>query len=98
MMGLISFLRSLLRFSYDVLFGCRHHHQTRPFTLKRQTYKVCLDCGKQIFYSPERMMPLTAREARRAEAAATGVLTMVPAGSHTPNLTRRTGDKSNAVA
>jgi hypothetical protein len=50
LMGLISLLGSLLRFFCDVLFGCcRHHHQTRPFTLKRQTYRVCLDCGKQIF-------------------------------------------------
>jgi hypothetical protein len=97
-MGLINLIRSLLRFSCDILFGCRHRHQTRPFTLKRQTYKVCLDCGRQIFYSSERMRPLSAREARRAEAAAAGPLTMVPTGSHSPHLVSRTGDKSNAVA
>jgi len=97
-MGLIRLIRSLLGFFYDVFFGCRHHHQTRPFTLKRQTYKVCLDCGTQIFYSPERMTPLTAREVRRAEAAAAGLLTMVPAGSHSPRLAGSTGDKENAVA
>ena len=77
-MGLISLIGSLLGFIYDVIFGCRHHHQTRPFTLKRQTYKVCLDCGRQIFYSPERMTPLTTRELRRAEATAAGSLTIVP--------------------
>ena len=97
-MGLISLIRSLLGFFYDVFFGCRHRNQTRPFTLKRQTYKVCLDCGTQIFYSPERMKPLTAREVRRAEAAAAGLLTMVPAGSHSTRLVGSTGDKSNAVA
>jgi hypothetical protein len=97
-MGLISLIRSLLGFIYDVIFGCRHNHQTRPFTLKRQTYKVCLDCGKQIFYSPERMTPLTAREVRRAQAASTGLLTMVPATSHSSLLVSGTSDKSNAVA
>jgi hypothetical protein len=97
-MGLISLIRSLLGFFYDVFFGCRHRHQTRPFTLKRQTYKVCLDCGTQIFYSPERMTPLTAREVRRAEAAAAGLLTIVPTGSHSSRLAGSTGDKENAVA
>jgi hypothetical protein len=98
LMGLISLIRSLLKFSYDVFFGCRHRNQTRPFTLKRQTYKVCLDCGTQIFYSPERMTPLTAREVRRAEAAAAGLLTLVPSGSHGSRMVGSSGDKSNAVA
>src|ERR1700677_4366068 len=97
-MGLINLIRSLLRFSYDVFFGCRHRNQTRPFTLKRQTYKVCLDCGAQIFYSRERMAPLTARELRRAEAAAAGPLTIFPAGSHSARMASSTGDKENAVA
>ena len=64
-----TWIQSLLGFFYDIVFGCRHWSQTRPFTLEQQTYKVCLDCGKQIYYSPERMTPLSAREVRRMKAA-----------------------------
>ena len=56
----MTWIQSLLGFFYDILFGCRHWSQTRPFTLEQQTYKVCLDCGKQIYYSRERMTPLSA--------------------------------------
>ena len=97
-MGLISLFRSLLRFVYDVLFGCRHHHQTRPFTLKRQTYKVCLDCGSKIYYSRERMKPLSAREVRRMKTAEAGILTVVPAASHGTMLVAGTTGNSNAAA
>jgi hypothetical protein len=51
----------LLRF---VLGSCRHLHESRPFTLNGQTYKVCLCCAKTIPYSLERMAPLTSRECR----------------------------------
>jgi hypothetical protein len=52
-------------FLIDFLLGaCRHRHQSRPFTLEKQTYKVCLDCGKEIGYSLESMSPLTLRERR----------------------------------
>jgi hypothetical protein len=63
------FLSSVFGFFYELIFGCRHNRQTRPFTLEAETYKVCLDCGRQIFYSSERMSPLTAREVRRMKAA-----------------------------
>ena len=65
----MNWIQSLLGFFYDIIFGCRHWSQTRPFTLDQQTYKVCLDCGKQIYYSRERMTPLSAREVRRMKAA-----------------------------
>ena len=64
----MTWIQNLLGFFYDIVFGCRHWSQTRPFTLEQQTYKVCLDCGKQIYYSPERMTPLSAREVRRMKA------------------------------
>jgi hypothetical protein len=38
-----------------LLGACRHRHQSRPFTLDKQTYMVCLDCGKEIGHSLERM-------------------------------------------
>ena len=53
----MTWIATLLGFFYDIIFGCRHWSQTRPFTLEQQTYKVCLDCGKQIYYSTERMTP-----------------------------------------
>jgi hypothetical protein len=93
----MKWIHSLLGFVYDILFGCRHWSQTRPFTLEKQTYKVCLDCGKQIYYSRERMTPLSAREVRRLKTAATSplnVITDMPQGSF---LTRR-ANKSNAAA
>ena len=42
-------------FLLQFVTGCCHRHQTRPFTLDRHTYKVCLDCGNVIAYSLERM-------------------------------------------
>jgi hypothetical protein len=40
----------------------RPRHESRPFTLDNHTYKVCLDCGKLIQYSLERMAPLRPNE------------------------------------
>jgi hypothetical protein len=94
-MGLI---RSLLEFVYDVLFGCRHRSQTRPFTLEQQTYKVCLDCGSKIYYSKERMTPLSAREVRRMKAGEIGALTVVPASAHAQMMVQGAAGKSNAAA
>lgn len=94
----MSWIQLLLEFLYDVMFGCRHTRQTRPFTLERQTYKVCLDCGDKIYYSREHMMPLSAREVRQMKKAEAGVLTVVPSTGHASLLAGRTGDKSNAAA
>ena len=30
------------------VFGCRHRHLSRVFTIKNRTYKVCFDCGKEF--------------------------------------------------
>jgi hypothetical protein len=72
-----TWIQSLLGFFYDILFGCRHWSQTRPFTLEQQTYKVCLDCGKQIYYSTERMTPLSAQEVRRMKATTAGAVALI---------------------
>jgi hypothetical protein len=51
----------------DLFLGaCRHRHQSRPFTLDKQTYRACLDCGEEIGYSLERMA--SCRFARCSEA------------------------------
>jgi hypothetical protein len=52
-----------------LLGGCRHRHQSRPFTLDNRTYKVCLDCGREIGYSLESMAPLRLKEQREFKIA-----------------------------
>lgn len=75
---LVTCLRAVLNFFTEILFGCNHARVTRPFTLGEQTYKVCLDCGKQIYYSAKEMRPLTAWEVRRLKAAHAGEVRVVP--------------------
>jgi hypothetical protein len=94
----MTWIQSLLGFFYDVLFGCRHWSQTRPFTLEQQTYKVCLDCGKQIYYSRERMTPLSAREVRRMKTASSGPVTVIGTSMSAGSLFARRAGKSNAAA
>ena len=94
---MMTWIQNLLGFFYDIVFGCRHWSQTRPFTLEQQTYKVCLDCGKQIYYSRERMTPLSAREIRRMKAAE-GPVTVIAASMNEGGLFARRANKSNAAA
>jgi hypothetical protein len=47
-----------LLWTLNFIFGCRHRNMSRPFTCSRQTYEVCLDCGRQVPYSLETMSPL----------------------------------------
>jgi len=49
----------------DLLFGCSHQRQSRPFTVNKYCYTVCLDCGHETPYSWREMRPMT-----RAETAA----------------------------
>ena len=37
-------LLGFLRFIFD----CRHRHQSRVFTIKHRTYRVCFDCGREF--------------------------------------------------
>jgi hypothetical protein len=94
----MNWMQNLLGFFYDILFGCRHWSQTRPFTLEQQTYKVCLDCGKQIYYSIESMTPLSAREVRRMRASAAGPVTVIPTTMSAGGFLARRANKSNAAA
>jgi hypothetical protein len=77
----MSILRAIIQFLYEILLGCRHDRLTRPFTLKQQTYKVCLDCGKHVYYSADTMRPLGRRELRRMRAVQSGELKVVPVAS-----------------
>jgi len=83
---LASCLRAVLNFFTQILFGCSHTRLTRPFTLKEETYKVCLDCGKQIYYSAREMRPLTPWEVRRMRAAHAGEVKVMPAATGLPHL------------
>lgn len=93
-------ISSVFGFFYELIFGCRHSRQTRPFTLEAKTYKVCLDCGRQIFYSSERMTPLTAREVRRMKAAQAQApfIHVVPAATAELKLVPERSRKTTAAA
>jgi hypothetical protein len=93
----MNLIRSIFNFFFEIFFGCRHDHLTRPFTLERETYKVCLDCGRQIFYSPETMRPLNSRELRRRQTAQLGVVKVIPA-NHATALAAGPKNDSNAAA
>ena len=60
----MSWLSALCDFLYEMFFGCSHGHLSRPFTLQASSYKVCLDCGRQMPYSLDEMRLL-----RRGEMA-----------------------------
>jgi hypothetical protein len=83
---LLRCLRAVLSFFSEILFGCSHSRVTRPFTLNDETYKVCLDCGKQIYYSAQEMRPLTAWEIRRMKTANAGEVKLVPLPAAAPHL------------
>ena len=47
---------------FDLLFGCRHKHITRPITPRHRpgtkagsSYVACLECGKQFHYDVTNM-------------------------------------------
>ncbi len=37
-----------LHWMIQFAFGCHHRHLSRVFTIKKRTYKVCLDCGHEF--------------------------------------------------
>jgi hypothetical protein len=76
MRWIMEFLQSVL----ESIFGCRHSNLSRPFTIQGHTYKVCMDCSSQVFYSRETMKPLSRRELRHLRAVdAAAAVTMMPA-------------------
>jgi hypothetical protein len=95
---LMACLQAVLNFFSEILFGCTHSRLTRPFTLGKETYEVCLDCGKQIYYSAQEMRPLTAWEVRRMKAAHAGEVKVVPIPAGVPHLVASHEGKSNIAA
>lgn len=66
---MMSWLRVICNFFYEMFFGCSHGHLTRPFTLEASSYKVCLDCGRHFPYSLEKMRLLHPWEIAKSPAA-----------------------------
>jgi hypothetical protein len=90
----MSVIQVIFNFFYEIFFGCSHNKLTRPFTLESQTYKVCLDCGKQIYYSPITLQPLSVREIRRMKAVEASEVKLMPSA---PAMVRTSESKSNAA-
>ena len=67
----MTWLRGIYSFFYEIIFGCSHGHLTRPFTFEAQSYKVCLDCGRQLPYSLEMMRIIHPWEVRKLHAPVT---------------------------
>jgi hypothetical protein len=40
-----------LVWAFQFAFGCHHGQLSRVFTIKKRTYKVCVDCGREFEYS-----------------------------------------------
>ncbi len=84
---------------FEAIFGfCRHNNLSRPFTIDGQTYKVCMDCSQQVFYSRDTMLPLSRRELRhlRAEQANAAVAIM-PATAEAREAVARRSRKTAAA-
>ena len=89
-------LQAILHFLYEIFLGCRHDHLTRPFTIKQQTYKVCLDCGKHVYYSAVTMHPLSRREVRRMQAILSSEVKLVSVADSAHSLSEKTSSRAAA--
>ena len=77
-------LRFLRDTAIDLCLGCRHDRLTRLFTIEEESYMVCLDCGKQLFYSIETMSRLSGRDLRRLRAEREGLRVVADAAGPVP--------------
>ena len=47
-----------LRWMFQFALCCHHGHLSRVFTIKKRTYKVCLDCGEEfVLPNPYQLLP-----------------------------------------
>jgi hypothetical protein len=93
----MSVFRAIFTFFCEIFLSCSHSHLTRIFTVNQETYRVCLDCGKHIAYSPMTMHPLTARELRRMKVARAGKLKIMPV-TISSNAASQTVESKSCVA
>ncbi len=95
MRWIMDFFRSV----FEAIFGfCRHNTLSRPFTIEGHTYKVCMDCSQQVFYSPDTMRPLSRRELRHLRAdQATAAVAVMPATAAAREAAARRSRKTAAA-
>jgi hypothetical protein len=48
---------------FQFAFGCHHHQRSAVFTIKKRTYQVCLNCGREFDYSWALMHSISPRVA-----------------------------------
>jgi len=48
-------MTTVLLWMFESVFGCHHQKISRVFTIRKHTYQVCLDCGREFPYSWELM-------------------------------------------
>ena len=44
-------MKTSLLWIFESLFGCHHQRLSRVFTIRRRTYQVCVECGREFEYS-----------------------------------------------
>jgi hypothetical protein len=95
MRWITEFLQSIV----EAIFGfCRHNNLSRPFTIEGQTYKVCMDCSSQVYYSRETMKPLSRRELRHLRAAdAIAAVSVMPSTAEAREAVVRRAHKTAAA-
>ena len=62
-------MTDIINHAFDLLFGCTHGNLSRVFSVKRRTYKVCCDCGREFEYSLDRMCIVEGSETRSRRLA-----------------------------
>lgn len=92
-------ITDLFQSIFEAIFGfCRHNNLSRPFTIDGQTYKVCMDCSQQVFYSRDTMLPLSRRELRHLRAEqANAAVAMMPATAEGREAVARRSRKTAAA-
>jgi len=48
-------MKTSLQWTFECLFGCHHQQLSRVFTIRRRTYQVCVECGREFEYSWDSM-------------------------------------------
>jgi len=62
-------MKTSLLWMFESLFGCHHRNLSRVFTIRRRTYQVCVECGREFEYSWARMHSIRSSVAGNAYEA-----------------------------
>jgi len=61
-------MQTSLLWIFESLFGCHHRQLSRIFTIRRRTYRVCVECGREFEYTWELMQSVRSSVADNAGA------------------------------